>query len=134
MDFGPVGLADTMAALAGAGVAFCGAGPDVTAARRPAVLDVKGTRVAVLAYNWTWPASYQATGKRPGTAAAHPAWVAEDVRRARAECPVVIVLYHWGKEKSHELRDYQREFARGAVAAGASRTLNCGGKGVGVWQ
>ena len=123
MDFGPIGLADTTAALRGAGVAWCGAGDNETDARRPAILEVNGLRVAVLAYNWTWPAGYQATAKRPGTAAAHPAWVAEDVRRARASGATVIVLYHWGQEKSHELRDYQREFSRGAVAAGATLVI-----------
>ena len=123
MDFGPVGLADTVAALRGAGVAYCGAGETEAVARRPAILEAKGIRIAVLAYNWTLPSSYQATAKHSGTAAAHPAWVAEDVRRARADCAVVVVLFHWGQEKSHDLRDYQREFSRGAVAAGASLVI-----------
>lgn len=123
MDYGAIGLADTVAALQGAGVAFCGAGVNEAAARRPAYVSPKGTRVAVLAYNWTWPASFQATARKPGTAAANPAWVTRDVRRARAECPVVVVLFHWGQEKSHSLRDYQRGFSRAAVEAGASLVI-----------
>src|ERR687886_151571 len=38
LDFGAVALADTLRHLAAAGIATVGAGPDLAAARRPAVL------------------------------------------------------------------------------------------------
>ena len=141
MDFGPVGLRDSMAALRTAGLAYAGAGEDIAEARRPAVLDVHGTRVALLSYNWTNPSSYNAADAwagrkaapgrkaargrpaRAGNAAGNPEWMAADVAKARATCPVVIVMIHWGREKSHALRAYQRPHARRAIEAGAALVI-----------
>lgn len=141
MDFGAVGFRDTRDALRAAGVAFCGAGDDIAEARRPAIVEVRGTRVAILAYNWTnpsyfnaadaWPGRRARPGRkaergrpaRPGNAAAQPAWIAADVAKARETCPVVVVVIHWGQEKSHALRDYQRPFARRAIESGASLVI-----------
>jgi len=120
MDYGPTGLRDTHAALDAAGIRWCGASDNEVAARRPVIVEAGGVRVAFLAYNWTWPSSYQARAHSPGTAAARPSWVAADVAAARALAPVVVVLVHWGEEKSHALRDYQRPLARTVMEAGGS--------------
>lgn len=141
MDFGPVGLRDTIAALRGAGLAWCGAGETIADARRPAIVEVRGTRVAVLSYNWTLPTSFNAVDGRPprasrperkgdrgrptraGNAEGHPEWMAGDIAKARETCPVVIVMIHWGQEKSHALRAYQRPHARRALEAGAALVI-----------
>ncbi len=141
MDYGAVGFRDTVAALRAAGLAFCGAGEDIDEARQPAIVEVKGTRVAFLSYNWTEPGYFNAANAwagrkarpgrkavrgrpaRPGNAAGNPEWMAADVAKARQTCPVVIVMIHWGKEKSHELRAYQRPHARRAIEAGAALVI-----------
>jgi poly-gamma-glutamate synthesis protein (capsule biosynthesis protein) len=76
--------------------------------------------VAFLAYNLTYPKSYYATSRRPGTVYGDAALIKEDVAAARGEADAVIVMMHWSKEKSHELRQYQRPLAETAIAAGAS--------------
>src|SRR5689334_8871571 len=50
-DCGAEGIADTLAALDAAGVAHCGAGADLAAARRPCVMEAGDLRVALLSYN-----------------------------------------------------------------------------------
>lgn len=68
MDFGAAGSAQTRKALKGAGIAFCGAGQNVTEARRPAILEHNGVRVAFLAFTSVFLPNYAATPERPGMA------------------------------------------------------------------
>lgn len=123
LDYGVEGLVDTMAALDAAGIRYAGAGLDATAARRPAILETPAGRVAVLAYSLTFPESFWAGPQRPGTAFGHAACVAEDVRAARAQAELVLVSFHWGREGTTDLRDYQIELAHAAIDAGAHAVL-----------
>ncbi len=112
-----------MAALDAAGVRYSGAGLDLRAARRPAVVETPAGRIAVLAYSLTFPESFWAGPDRPGTAFGHAASVTADVRAARACADLVLVSFHWGREGTTELRDYQIELARAAIDAGAHAVL-----------
>ncbi|HEX9626388.1 MAG TPA: CapA family protein [Acidiferrobacterales bacterium] len=123
LDYGVDGLADTMAALDAAGIAHAGAGMNLAAARRPAVLTIDGTRVAVLAYSLTLPESFFAGRERPGTAYGHEQQVRADVAAARAQADIVIVSFHWGQEGKTTLREYQPRLGRAAIDAGAQAVI-----------
>ena len=70
LDFGRRGLADTVQALAGAGLRAVGAGPDRDAARQPAAVPVRGGGRAVIMSCGTAssgiPAGWAAAPGRPG--------------------------------------------------------------------
>jgi len=51
MDYQQGGLYDTLAALEQLGIAHAGAGRNITEARRPAVIERKGLRIALLSYS-----------------------------------------------------------------------------------
>lgn len=123
LDYGADGLADTIAALKAAGIAHAGAGADSRGARTPAFIEVGGERVAVLAYSATLPEEFFAGTSTPGTAFAHEAHVRADVASARARADVVLVSFHWGREGSTDLRDYQVKLGHAAIEAGAHAVL-----------
>jgi len=123
LDYGPVGLSDTISALDSAGIQWCGAGDNLAMARKPAIKLVRGTRVAFLSYNRTFPSQFWARDRRPGTAFADARFLKEDVANARSLADRVIVMVHWGREKSYELRDYQVEVAQAAADAGADLVI-----------
>ena len=123
MDYGYDGLVDTVRALDQAGIRHVGAGQSERAARRPVVMDVRGTRVAFLAYSLTFPPEFWATAKTPGTPFGHEDHVRADVAAARKQADVVIVSFHWGREGTTELRDYQVLLGRAAIDSGASAVL-----------
>lgn len=123
LDYGPLALQDTTDALDRFGLLWCGAGRHLPEARLPAVALVKGRQVAVLAYNRTYPLAFWANSRRPGTAYADVKLVREDVARAKRANDVVIVLVHWGRERTDRLRPYQRPVARAAIEAGASLVI-----------
>jgi poly-gamma-glutamate capsule biosynthesis protein CapA/YwtB (metallophosphatase superfamily) len=126
LDYGPEGLAETIDALSGAGIAAVGGGADLERAMQPALLSVSGCRVAVFGLASTLPPGYAAGPRRPGIAPVRvlssfridsvtldeqpgmSPWVEteavdQDVRRAceriaevRAEVDLVVVPIHWG--------------------------------------
>ena len=134
MDYGPDGVADTLATLDAAHIAHFGAGRTLAEARKPAVVEVGGLRIAFLGYLTLGsahpePAAIWATETTAGVAG-HPSdWkvvermVREDVAAARKEADLVIPFFHWGREGSKGPEDYQRALAKAAVEAGAAAVL-----------
>lgn len=119
MDFGPDALEDTIAVLQEQGIAYAGAGRNLAEARRPALLERKGLRIAVLAYNSTFPLEFNAAPDRPGTARGVWEHIREDVRRAAGMADLVFVSFHWSGERVKVPRDYQRSFGRLCIDSGA---------------
>lgn len=131
MDYGPVGLRDTLTALGRVGVRPVGAGPSLAAARRPVVVERRGVRVAFLAYSDVLPLLSVAGRATPGIAPAKGVWtgrpaeheIADDVRATRARADHVIVSMHWGTE-SHTMPDCrQLSLGRRILDAGATAVL-----------
>jgi poly-gamma-glutamate synthesis protein (capsule biosynthesis protein) len=123
MDFGPVGLRDTIAVLDAQSIAHVGAGENLADARRPAVLALGGAKVALLGYDGVSGAWYGAGDNRPGTAPLDPALLVEDVAAATELAEVVVPFFHWGLEYTPGPTPEQRHLARLAVDAGATLVL-----------
>jgi poly-gamma-glutamate capsule biosynthesis protein CapA/YwtB (metallophosphatase superfamily) len=120
---GAVGIADTVRHLDALGISHAGAGPDLAAATRPAMLKVDGLTVAVLAYDAIRPI-VAATAGRPGAAPLAIDHARADIRAARAAgADVVIVMPHWGTEYTDAVSRTQRDQAAALVAAGADAVI-----------
>jgi poly-gamma-glutamate capsule biosynthesis protein CapA/YwtB (metallophosphatase superfamily) len=124
LDYGPQALQDTLDHLAGAGIAAVGAGPDLDRARRPAVLDAAGLRVAVVGAT-DHPADFAAGPARPGVAYADlaagvPGWLPTAVRDAAAHAEVVLVSPHWGPNMTAAPVPHVRRAAAALLEAGAT--------------
>ena len=124
LDYGPQALLDTLDHLAAAGIATVGAGPDLDQARRPAVLEAAGLRVAVVGAT-DHPADFAAGPDRPGAAYADlpagvPAWLLAAVRDAAAHAEVVLVTPHWGPNMTQAPVPHVRRAAAALAEAGAT--------------
>jgi len=108
LDYDSPCLLETFEVLDRAGVAYFGAGTDDVTARRPAVLEAAGLKVAFLGYTefadpgLYWDPVYRRTFvAAPGVPGCNPLdleLVAEDIERAKAAADLVVVVYHWGME------------------------------------
>ncbi|HEY9688974.1 MAG TPA: CapA family protein [Coleofasciculaceae cyanobacterium] len=117
MDYNQPGLADTLATLDRSDIHAIGAGENITEARRPKILDVKGQRIAYFGYyNAHWHA---ATATSAGTNPRDNDTLAEDIRAVRNQVDWVVVNVHWGEELARYPASYQREIGRRAIDAGA---------------
>lgn len=150
MDWGPDAMLDTAELLRSRGMQVIGAGQDLAEARRPAILERGGVKVAFLAYCSVLREGYAAQAHRPGVAPlrAHTYYQAaeyqagmpprivtipyeedlaamvEDIRAVRSQADVVVVSLHWGLHFiPRAIADYQPAAARAAFEAGADLIL-----------
>ena len=101
LDYGAVGLLETIDHVRAAGLVPVGAGANAAAAYAPAVLSGAGGTVAVLGLSQVVPPGWAATATSPGVASAYDTAAAADaVRRARAAADHVVVMVHWGTENA----------------------------------
>ena len=116
LDYGPEGLDDTITTLDALGIATVGTGPD----QRPAFFAANGVRVAFLGYaaaRWNGSPDVPATDR---LAWAEPDLVQADVRAARRDADIVVVLLHAGTEYAAAPSPDQVAVAHAAIDAGSN--------------
>jgi poly-gamma-glutamate synthesis protein (capsule biosynthesis protein) len=118
MDYGPAGLRSTLHHLDAAGVRRSGAGPNLDAARAPAILEVRGRRLAFLS-----ACDDQGGGAapgQPGVCLIQPRQLVPAVRRWKRQVDHVVVALHTGIEFSPAPEPYLLELGKRLIDAGAS--------------
>jgi poly-gamma-glutamate synthesis protein (capsule biosynthesis protein) len=151
MDLGREAFFDTITALGKEGLSVIGVGRNLEEARKPAIAECKGTRIAFLAYNSILPQGYWADVDRPGCAPMRGLTLYEqvehdqpgtpcrvhtfphrddlramvdDIVKAKSGADLVVVSLHWGIHFIPAvLADYQRDIARAAIDSGADLIL-----------
>lgn len=127
MDFGAESLGETIEHLDRNKIVHAGGGLNEADAHRPGLFEVRGHKLAFLAYvkvpvegmvgfdtnAWT------AKGDVPGLAWADPARIAADVAAAKATADHVIVMMHSGFEGDSRPNIWQTMAAEAAIDAGA---------------
>ncbi len=146
-DCGPEGIADTVRELDRHGIRHSGAGPNLAAARAPALASAEGLRLAVLSYNCVGPQTGWADAQTAGcaylpilTADGSPVspnaplervapeaanMLRGDIASARLEADFVLVALHKGiVHTPAKLAPYEREVAHLAVECGADAVIS----------
>ena len=123
-DYGPVGLADTLKAIQHSPIPVVGIGADERSAYAATYVDLRGTKVALLAATQVpdWTAShFAARGATPGVALAlTPDRLVAAVRAAKKRADLVVVFLHWGTDYTTCPNPLQKSTAKALAAAGAS--------------
>ncbi len=120
LDYGTEGMYDTLLALSQYNIKSIGVGRDINEARSGTIMNTANGKLGFLSYSLTFPDYFWATETRPGAAFGHKKQIIEDVKRLKKLTQNVIVSFHWGREKTTELRPYQPILGRAAIDAGAS--------------
>jgi poly-gamma-glutamate capsule biosynthesis protein CapA/YwtB (metallophosphatase superfamily) len=122
-DFGRDALLDTVRAVRAAGIQTIGAGATDTQARRPAIVEAGGLRVAFLGYSDVNPYGFTATSTSAGTAKADVDAITADVHAALRHADVAVCFFHWGVELHAAPNSRQELFAAACLNAGAKLVL-----------
>ncbi len=122
-DAGDAGILQTIDNLEERGLAYSGAGKDAAAARKPAILEAGGVKVAVLGYDAI--ASYYSAGENDaGSSRLTLSRARNDIKRARkGGADLVIVFPHWGTEYQDRPFRAQQQLARDIIDAGADMII-----------
>ncbi|WP_033219743.1 CapA family protein [Kitasatospora phosalacinea] len=127
VDFGPDGLADTLAAKAASPIPVVGIGKDAEEAYAPHVTTVRGVKVAVLAasqVNEITNQKWRAGARKPGIASAlDEGALLHAVAGAKAQASVVLVYLHWGDEGVACPTRAQTALAKKLADAGATAVV-----------
>ena len=120
-DHGAAALLDGIGQLGAAGLTPVGAGEDVDAASRPALVEVGGWKVAVLGFGGVVPTpDWIAADDHPGMADGDSIEsMAAAVEAADDAADLVVVTIHWGAERDTRPRPEDRARAEALIRAGA---------------
>lgn len=106
MDFGADGLQDTKDALTGAGVLYASEG-------EPAIYEVFGEKIGMLAYQ-TFDGRHDEIESR----------LASDIADLRSQgCVIVVVSYHWGAELEYAPNSNNQALGKATIDAGADLVI-----------
>lgn len=123
VDYGPVGLEDTLSAVTTSPIPVVGIGPDAATAFAPFRAEIRGVGVSIFAASQVPDRTYQrwtATDTTPGIAStADQARLLDGVSRASAAGDVVVVYLHWGIEGEQCPTPEMAALAGDLAAAGA---------------
>ncbi len=123
LDFGTEALKETMQLLDKHQIKYSGAGMNLSEARRPAVFETKGKKIAVACYSLTFPVEFWATDSSGGTCFPYHTFFYKDIRRFKAENDLLVISFHWGGELLTAPKEYQLDLAHRAIDAGADLIL-----------
>nr|WP_306304739.1 CapA family protein [Paenibacillus pini] len=121
LDQGIEGLLDTISYLDSSGIKYVGAGKNKKSAYEPEYVNRNGITIAVLGFTRVSPeTSWFAGSSNPGVAQLYePSQALKSVAEARKKADLVIVMTHWGIERSLKPNDNQQMLAHSLVDAGA---------------
>lgn len=104
LDYGVGCLLEGLQAIEAAGIRAIGAGANEDAARKPYIFEKNGISVGILATTSHYPyGSWSATEDRPGMATDAYDWhpeIVSSIEELSQTVDVVIVIIHWGQERS----------------------------------
>ena len=150
MDYGNEAFLDTIERTREKGIAVIGAGKDLDEARKPVILDIKGTRVGFLDRLSILIPGYQADVGKPGNAPLRVTTLYEhfdkdqpgsppkihtlpndedvqdiidDIKKLRPKVDVLVWSCHWGVHFSPTVADYQIKVGHMVIDAGADLIL-----------
>ncbi|HET9615114.1 MAG TPA: CapA family protein [Candidatus Limnocylindrales bacterium] len=123
-DGGRIGILQTIASLTKNHITAFGAGPNLGAARQPAIFEEGGVKIAILGNDGISDRYYGATPTTIGDAPLKAAYFTADIAAARrAGAQVVIVYPHWGIEYTFGPSPLQQRLGRQMIDAGADMVI-----------
>jgi gamma-polyglutamate biosynthesis protein CapA len=119
IDYQRAGLEQCMGLLEAEGIRPVGVGDTLAAAKKGAVISVSGLRVGFIAYSHFPYTTFIHDPQRESILLLNEEMLRETVAALAERCDVVVVSFHWGKEGSRNVSDYERGLAHLAVELGA---------------
>lgn len=125
-DYGRMALEDTFLRLKKIEIDYCGAGFSENESFSPIIKNVKNTKIGFLAYTNLGPAVWKANKENSGIA-----WLNENdfekiknnIKKAKEKVDILIVSLHAGEEYQKEPIQFQVDFFKMAIEAGADLVI-----------
>lgn len=125
LDYGTEALNDTFTALETAGIAYVGAGADLTRAMQPCIIQAGQRSFGFLAASRVIPeVGWNVENQQPGMLCTYDSTLlCQAIQEAKKQCDFLTVYVHWGIEKSSTPEEYQKQLAYKYIDAGADLVI-----------
>lgn len=124
MNFGELGLRDTLDVLAQSKITAFGGGMTLAEARKPGLFEAKGVKFAFLGYDGITADDYGAGPNWGGTCPLRMNLVLEDLARAKQQgSELIIPFFHWSEEYVAVPSALMRQIAHQAIDNGAAMVI-----------
>jgi poly-gamma-glutamate synthesis protein (capsule biosynthesis protein) len=131
MDYYEKGLFDTMELLDQNDIKHAGGGRNIEEARKPAIMEKNGLKIAMLAYTdmaeLTFAGkpylSFAAGPEKSGVVPRKYETIRDDIQKYRDQVDLLAISLHWGVEDSFNVPVEQIEFAHRLIDDGADMIL-----------
>lgn len=126
-DYGEIGFFDTIDNLKKAEIPYIGAGNNVDEAGKPYYFIVNGIKVGIVAASCaekTTSFNPVATADTHGVMGTYnSAAFIDAIKKADAECDILVAYVHWGTENTTVLDEQQKTLAREYIDAGVDAVI-----------
>ncbi len=118
-DYDREAMEDSFKKLNSNNIDYVGGGFNEKEAYSPLIKDIKGTKVAFLAYTNLGSLHWEAKEERSGIAWIDEKKIEEGIERAKEEADLVIVSFHYGDEYEPKSNSFQKYISRLSIDFGA---------------
>lgn len=118
-DYSAEAFEDSQKVLKENGIDYVGGGLNFKEAHAPVIKNIKGTKIAFLAYTNLLPESLGEENSSPAVAFPNKDQMFIDIQNAKSLADVVAVSFHWGEEYQTVHNSYQEDLAHFAIDSGA---------------
>lgn len=130
LDFNnEAGMLATMRYLDGAGIKYCGAGINAAEAGKPAIIEVRGMRIAIFSrlhdYSFVDARPIIAAKEKPGVALLLLNELKESIQHYKSSrrVDVVVLCLHWGMQNLHDHSKEMHMLGQSLIECGADLIL-----------
>jgi len=121
-DYGRLAMEDSLKRLEDAGIDYVGAGFNEEEVHSGIIKEIKGTKIAFLAYANKGSEYWQAKENNSGIGWLNDK-IADDIKKAKEKSDLVIVSMHFGEEYQSAPSEEQEYFAKLAIDSGADLVI-----------
>lgn len=107
LDGGEIGIEETRMAFEENDIYHLGSGSNVSDACQPLLLDVKGVKIGLLAYNLFNESVFSAKNDSSGAASCIECNVTGSIHSLKEKSDVVMVMFHWGNSWTQKVSESQ---------------------------
>jgi len=119
MDYGSVGLEETIKNLESSSISFVGGGNNYEQARKLKVEELNGSTFGFLGYSVFPPEGYIHVAEKPTVSHYDNRLIKSEIEEAKKECDYLVVSMHWGNEYDKYPSEQQKKVAKQIIDAGA---------------
>lgn len=118
MDFGDLGLKETIEILDKNNIMHTGAGKNLEAALKPMIINIEGIECAVINFGWNIEETVYADNKTYGCAPRDEKLILKEVEKLKKRYSKVIISIHWGFEYNRLPMPYDIDLAHKLIDNG----------------